>query len=111
MKKIGLLKAKMNPQGRREYSPQLLNRIHFIKRAQKMQFSLSEIGLLLELDQSAQFPKPEVRALVEDKLAEIDIRLNELNQLKQNLDDLLSACHVSHDNEQCPILEEMKNEQ
>jgi len=110
--KIGLLtNVAKGSKGQRQFSAQNIQRIQFIKRAQTMQFSLDEIKQLITLDQSTQIPKPEARSMVKDKLLSIEERLQELQALKQNLSQLLTACEASTKKQKCPILEGMKNQE
>lgn len=94
--------------GRRNYSKSDIVRVQFIKRAQRMQFSLDEIKSLIDLDRSNAAPKPPARALVAEKLTAIEENLNELQQLKQDLTQMLDACVNSSEYEVCPIIEGLK---
>ena len=49
--------------GIRVYSKKDLSRIKFIKRAQRMKFSLEEIACLLNFREQPQIAKPETRKL------------------------------------------------
>ncbi len=110
--KIGLLtNVPKDASGRRQYDKNTISQIRFIRRAQRMQFSLEEIKQLLRLDSSALLPKPEVQSLVKAKLQKIDEGLNELVVLKNDLTDLLNRCTSSETHEKCPILEGMKSEE
>ncbi len=100
-----------NAVGNRIYQQKDINLIHFIKRAQRMQFSLDEIKQLIVLDQSASMPKPEARQLVKNKLDKISESLHDLQLLKTDLSNLLQACQCSNEKEKCPILEGIKNDE
>ena len=107
--KIRLLSVAKDSSGQREYDADTIQRLKFIKRAQRMQFSLEEIKQLIALDESTAMPKPEMQSIVTDKLQQIDDNLRDLQLLKKDLSVLLNACQSSQKNEKCPILEEMKN--
>ncbi|MCH8137024.1 MAG: MerR family transcriptional regulator, partial [Proteobacteria bacterium] len=71
--KIGLLpRVARNTSGRRIYDTRDISRLRFIKRAQRMQFSLAEIGQLLEMRDDPQNVRVEVRALTQRKLTEVE---------------------------------------
>lgn len=107
--KIGLLPPVSKTQGgRREYSPADIARVQFIKRAQRMHFSLGDIRSLIELDKAAAVEKPHAQRLVQEKLDEIEESLNDLKQLKVDLSHMLDACLHSGDDEDCPIIEGIK---
>ncbi len=97
-----------NQSGQRVYSESIIQRIQFIRRAQRMQFSLDEIKQLINLDQATSKPKPEAQAIVKAKLVDINDSLDDLLILKENLSQLLLSCESSDQNEKCPILEGFK---
>ncbi|MFT5572253.1 MAG: DNA-binding transcriptional MerR regulator [Cryomorphaceae bacterium] len=107
--KIGLLApVAKTTGGRREYGSTDIQRVQFIKRAQRMHFSLDEIRTLIELDKADAVEKPQVQRLVKEKLDAIDESLTDLQQLKVDLAQMLSACLSSGEAEDCPIIEGIK---
>ena len=107
--KIGLLApVGKDTGGRRQYQKRDIERVKFIKRAQRMHFSLDEIRSLIDLDQANVTEKPQAQKLVKEKLGEIEESLKDLKQLKKDLSQMLSACISSSDAEDCPIIEGMK---
>jgi len=94
--------------GIRVYVERDLSRLRFIKRAQKMQFSLKEIAELLKMRQDPQHARNEVRLLTGSKLDEIEERLEDLQTLRNELRLLLNLCSASEDG--CPIIESIDNE-
>ena len=80
--------------GYRQYSPDTVGRIRFIKRAQALGFSLDEIADLLSLRVDAQSACHEVQHLAETKVVEIEQKLETLQRMKQILMDLLHHCHT-----------------
>lgn len=102
--KIGLLpRVARDPSGRRRYDDGDLSRLHFIRRAQRCNFSLTEIRQLLTLRSARDTARPEVQRLTEQKLAEIETRMADLDRLQRELKLLLNLCRGSEDG--CPILE------
>jgi len=89
--------------GLRNYSKKDLSRIKFIKRAQKMKFSLQEIASLLDFREQPQTAKPEIRKLANQRLIDIEEHLVELQTLRNELTLLVGLCQQSNDG--CPILE------
>ncbi len=107
--KIGLLRTiAKDTGGRRQYDQQDISRIRFIKRAQKMHFTLDEIKQLIEIDRTASHEKPFAQKLVKEKLNEVRISLKDLNQLKVDLSTMLNACENSSDDQACPIVDGIK---
>ena len=104
--KIGLLApVAKTTGGRREYRARDIQRVQFIKRAQRMHFSLDDIRMLIELDKAVAVEKPQAQRLVQEKLGEIEESLKDLKQLKVDLSRMLEACLTSGDEENCPIIE------
>lgn len=102
--KIKLMpKVHRNGAGVRFYSDKDLSRLLFIKRAQKMGFSLDEISQLLKFRENPQRAKPKVRELAHHKLEEIQHHLEELTTLRDELRLLTNLCGSSDNG--CPILE------
>lgn len=90
--------------GRRRYKERDLERLHFIKRAQKMNFTLSEIANLLDLRDSGTARKSKARQLANTKLAEVEQHLAELELLRNELRLLINLCQSSSD-DRCPIVD------
>lgn len=102
--KIGLLpKVARTASGIRQYDDRDISRLRFIQRAQKMDFSLAEIGGLLKMREDPQHARDEVRQLAAQKLAQVESHLVELDTLKNELTLLLNLCRTSEDG--CPIIE------
>ena len=107
--KIKLIpKVHRNNGGVRFYSDKDLSRLRFIKRAQKMGFSLEEITQLLKFRENPQKAKPKVRELAHHKLEEVEQHLTELTTLRNELRLLTNLCGASK--EGCPILESFDKE-
>lgn len=102
--KIGLLAGvARSDSGIRFYQEKDLSRLKFIKRAQKMDFTLAEIGGLLKMREDPQHAREEVRQLTASKLADVESHLQELTSLRTELQLLLNLCRGSADS--CPIIE------
>ena len=108
--KIKLMpKIQRNGAGIRYYNDKNLSQLRFIKRAQKMGFSLGEIAQLLRFRENPQQAKPNVRELAHQKLLEIEEHLTELNTLRDELRLLTNLCGASPDG--CPILESIDHDE
>jgi len=102
--KIKLMpKIRRNDVGVRLYSGKDLSCLRFIKRAQKMGFTLDAIAQLLKFRNNPQKAKPQVRKLASQKLVEIEVHLAELGTLRDELHLLTNLCSANSDS--CPILE------
>ncbi len=101
--KIGLLQAVPRINGQRRYTAQHLEQLRFIRRAQAMDFSLTEIAQLLRLRLDPVGSRDEVRELAEEKLQAINQRIEALTALQQELGGLIGECRNSGPGA-CPII-------
>ncbi len=105
--KIGLLpRVTRNAAGLRIYDAKDVSRLKFIKRAQRMKFSLVEISQLLEMRDSPQNVRDEVRALTRGKLIEVEEHIDELTILRNEFQLLINLCANAADG--CPIIEDIE---
>jgi MerR family mercuric resistance operon transcriptional regulator len=90
--------------GYRQYSPDYVTRIRFIKRAQDMGFSLTEIADLLALRVNSDSVCDEVQKQAELKIVDIETKIQMLQRMKIALSDLVKACQENQLTDECPIL-------
>lgn len=96
------------PEGYRRYSPDTVDRIRFIKRAQKLGFSLGDISELLELGDGRC---ADVRARAEQKNAQIEAQIRDLEAMRDTLEKLIRACRSGKDPVHCPIVQSLAEPQ
>lgn len=84
--KQGLLRHATRTQGNyRLFSPEALERLEFIKRAQMLGFTLAEIAQIIKEKESGKNPCFHVREIVRRKLAELDERMKEMRRYRNEL--------------------------
>lgn len=99
--RVGLIKEPKKPAtGFRQYSAEAIDTVKFVKRAQKLGFSLAEISELLELGDGHC---EDVRLRAEHKRHVIDQQITDLSALRNTLDELIQSC-VSEGKTHCPIV-------
>ena len=104
---IGLVKAYQNEKtGYREYSDKDISSLKFIGKARKFNFSIPECKELLSLYENKMRPSKEVKRITLEKISEIDIKLKELQHLRNDLNFLANSCQ-GDDRSICPILDEL----
>ncbi|MBI3021675.1 MAG: MerR family DNA-binding protein [Candidatus Omnitrophica bacterium] len=87
--KQGLLdRTPRTTSGYRVFEPQALARLAFIRKAQRLGFSLEEIRDIFVLSQRGR-PCPHVRQLATQKLAELDRRIQESLMMQRELHRLV----------------------
>ncbi|HEV2421811.1 MAG TPA: heavy metal-responsive transcriptional regulator [Candidatus Acidoferrales bacterium] len=96
--------------GFRQYGETDIEILAFIRRAQGLGFKLSEIRGLLRLRGSRLQPCAPVRRQLEDKLADVQRKLADLQKLKHELRLALRSCdkELRKQNGHCPILREAR---
>lgn len=102
--RLGLLDEPAKPSnGYRRYSHQQAKRLRFIKRAQGLGFTLSEVGGLLRL--SSACICADTRELAARKLTIIEQRMADLAAMQAALTGLIRQCDVGDGGDACPIIE------
>ena len=105
----GLLqKPGRTPSGYRQYSPDAVKRLQFIRQAKELGFTLSEIRELLTLKVAPGKSCADVKARAEAKIADVEQRIAQLNRMKRALVKLAAACSGRGPTSTCPILEAME---
>jgi DNA-binding transcriptional MerR regulator len=84
---LGLISTRRSANNYREYSPQTLDDLIFIQQAQSMGFALGEIGEILQARREQQMDCAQGALLVTRKLAEVEQKITELQQLREFLNN------------------------
>ena len=92
------------PSGYRDYPPETVTRIMFIRRAKNLGFTLKEISELLELRVRPRRSCTQVKQSAENKIADIDGKITALRRMRRALKDLTNACEERAPTTECPIL-------
>lgn len=92
------------PSGYREYTPQDLDRLKFIRRGKVLGFNLQQIHELLRLNADPSADRGQVRALVSGQLGEVERRLAELVRVRDTLAKLVDSCSGRGSVAGCPII-------
>ena len=102
----GLLEEpERRPSGYREYPADAVRLILFIKRAQELGFTLTEIEDLLRLRSDQESACSEVRSAAEAKIEDIEQKVLHLRAMKRALSALVASCATEGSPRHCPLLE------
>jgi DNA-binding transcriptional MerR regulator len=86
----GLLPVpRRTPGGYRDYGPEVLDDLRFIKKAQALGLKLRDVREVLDISSGGKPPCEHVRATVSARLAEVERRLKELRALRATLRETL----------------------
>ena len=91
--------------GYRLYREDDLERIHFIRQAKQLGFTLREIQDLLLLRDESESRCRKVNERVRQKIEDIDTKIRELKQMRCLLGSLSASCSEAMSNEECPLLD------
>lgn len=90
--------------GYREYGEDDLTRLHFIRRAKDLGFTLSEIVELLDLEMSAGASAEDVRRRAREKILDVESKLRDLRRIRQALRHVVSSCEAHGPPEECALI-------
>jgi DNA-binding transcriptional MerR regulator len=91
----GLIAAQRSANGYRDYPAEMVQLVLYIKTAQRLGFSLGEIGSSVASLWNAVDPDSAVTQLLQDKLKLIETRMDELGALRHELQQRLG--------QRCPL--------
>jgi len=95
--------------GFRLYDESYVNRLRFIQRAKDLGFTLAEIKDLLDLRVGEEATCRDVKAQAEDKLDEVESKIQDLKRIREALSTLADACEGGRGpTSECPILDTME---
>ncbi|HSN39867.1 MAG TPA: MerR family DNA-binding protein [Burkholderiales bacterium] len=102
-----------NPQrassGYRLYADDSVRRLHFIRQAQLLGFSLEEIQELLSLRMRPGATCADIRQRARRKIEMVDSKIGDLQRIKQALTTLAAACRGEGPTSECPILDALES--
>jgi Cu(I)-responsive transcriptional regulator len=102
---LGLLPAAQRTEsGYRQYGPNDVHTLRFIRHSRDLGFSLAEIAELVSLWQDRRRPSRQVKALAQAHIKDLERKAAELLAMKSALEHLVHCCHGDARPE-CPILE------
>jgi len=105
----GLLPApSRSSNGYRLFNDMSVQRIHFIKRAQELGFTLKQIIALLALQGEHNASCAEVSAMALSHLKDIEAKILDLQRMRNALLPLVDACPKEGSLKSCPIMDSLK---
>lgn len=89
----GLIEQPPKPEGagHRQYPAETVKRIRFIRQAQQIGFSLSEVQELLSLRADPSADCDDIRSRAAAKVEEVDRKIAELEQIRGALQEVIAA--------------------
>ena len=99
------------PSGYRDYSPDAVLDLRFIKRAKELGFSLKEISELIAIDRDPEATAGDVKKLAEEKLTDLEDKIRSLQRMKRALREVAESCPGRGPTRDCPILRSLTADQ
>ena len=96
--------------GYRSYGDADVARLHFVRRAKALGFTLREISELLQLSGRSGEDMARVRGSAAARLADVERKLDELTRIRDGLRQLVTACPGHGGIQDCPILGALSKE-
>lgn len=94
--------------GYRAFPTEAIQQIRFIKRAQELDFTLSEIQKLISItDDDGSFTAQDAKQFAMEKLSEVEKKIRGLGSVKSLLEDLLERCSGKGPICECPIIQNL----
>lgn len=90
--------------GMRRYPPDIIERVHFIREAQQLGFTLREVRDLLTLKTDPASDCAEVRKRAAAKLDEVRRKIEQLQRIGDALQSLIAACPAHGRLEVCTVM-------
>ena len=103
---IALVKPARAENGYRDYSDGDIHRLRFLQRSRSLGFTIEKCRLLLSLYEDDQRASADVKAVANQKIAEIDLKIKQLRSLKKTLSSLSETCQ-GNDRPDCPIIDDL----
>ncbi len=104
---LGLLpKVARTYSGYRQYGPNEVHTLRFVRRARDLGFGIQEIKLLLGLWQNRRRASANVKRIALEHVEDLDRRIAEMQSMKRTLEMLVHSCH-GDDRAECPILDDL----
>ncbi len=103
--KIGLMPAPPRSENRfRSYAAAHVQRLHFIRRARELGFSIDELRSLIRLSETPESACDDVERLATAHLRDVRGKLADLRRMERQLASAVAGCRKGQA-ESCPLLQ------
>lgn len=100
---IGLITPLRDTNGYRVFGDTDLHKLTFLARSRALGFSIEDCRALLALYEDQSRASSDVKRIARAHLDEIEVKIADLNAMRDTLSDLVRAC-AGDDRPDCPIL-------
>jgi MerR family mercuric resistance operon transcriptional regulator len=104
--RIGLLQSEGRTAGNyRRFGEKALERLRFIRAAQATGFTLEDITVLIQLRDAPASACQDVQARIEERLADLERRLTDLQHVQRVLQATLTRCRETQQDGRCQLID------
>ncbi len=103
---IGLIHPLRDPNGYRAFRESDYHKLAFLGRSRALGFTIEDCRTLLALYEDDSRASADVKKLAQQHLEQIDRKLEQLQNMRETLSRLVSAC-AGDDRPDCPILSDL----
>ena len=103
---IGLVRPARGLNGYRNFDKRDAHKLAFLRRSRSLGFSIDDCRTLLSLYEDRDRASASVKAVATEHLERITQKVEELQELKSILEDLVTRCN-GDDRPDCPILNDL----
>ncbi len=103
---IGLVQPQRSGNGYRAFTESDVHKLRFLCRARSLGFSIEDCRALLDLYEERHRSSADVKRIAKANLAQIDMKIGELQAMRHTLVHLIDSCH-GDDRPDCPILDDL----
>ncbi len=90
--------------GYRDYGPDAVRTVRFVKRSQELGFTLTEIETLLDLADGGPDSCDTTLQLASEKISQLDDKIATLQAMRASLAQLAATCTRPRADRDCPLL-------
>ena len=90
--------------GYRDYPSSAVDVLRFVKRAQELGFTLTEVEELLDLADGGPESCEAAQRLARTHIADLDRKIADLQRMRSSLDALIATCERPRADRSCPLL-------
>lgn len=101
---IGLVHPDRDNNGYRQFDEYSVHKLHFVKRARGLGFSVGDCRTLLSLYEDQDRSSADVKLIAQEHLTSVETKIAQMRQFRNALVDLVDSCNGDHRPE-CPILD------
>ena len=94
----------------RVYDSSVVEQLMFIKHCRSLDLTLSEIRQLIELNRTPGTQCDDVNMIIDNHIDQVELRINELENLRRHLKSLSASCSNNRTIEQCGILQSLSSD-